>query len=171
MLPDNFENEHKKRIEKLKNTLESCNNTIKDLKHEYEKIDMVNLAIKAINAYVEPYQELLTNNTKFANILYSKVNHYYEDISQLDKGSSILNECDQTLDYLINTKKMFEAYKNIIDNILKSLTMDFNSDEQRIENYEDLDQDELFETLDGVASSLIDFNELHPLIAKKLGWI
>ena len=66
---------------------------------------------------------------------------------------------------------MFEAYKNIIDNILKSLTMDFNSDEQRIENYEDLDQDELFETLDGVASSLIDFNELHPLIAKKLGWI
>ena len=46
-----------------------------------------------------------------------------------------------------------------------------NEHKKRIENYEDLDQDELFETLDGVASSLIDFNELHPLIAKKLGWI
>ncbi len=173
MLPDNFDAKHQERIADFRKQLEQCNKSIAKFTHEYEKIDMVNLAIKTVEVYLEPYQNLLANAIKMNNTIYNSVKQYRSDVVALDKNSKVVNDCDEALDTLENFKGLFSAYDGIFRNILEMLHMHVGIDEdsQLIHNYEHMDQEELLDALDTLAADLINFDEMHPLIAKKLGWI
>ena len=92
MLPDNFEAKHQERIADFRKQLEQCNKSIAEFTHEYEKIDMVNLAIKTVEVYLEPYQNLLANAIKMNNTIYNSVKQYRSDVVALDKNSKVVND-------------------------------------------------------------------------------